>query len=325
MTLRVLKTGPLTTPQDGGRPGHARFGIGRSGAADRPAFMLANQLVGNPADACVLEMTLMGPELQLEADRWLALTGAPLPQATIDDRPLPMWRPVHARAGSRLKLGGMASGCRSYLAVAGGIDVEPWLGSRACDVNAGLGPPPLAEGDRVPLGQPDHALAADDDWSLDPAPWFDHDADRPLRLLRSSHTRLLDEPSLRKLTSETFTLHADSNRVGSRLDGPRLALAADTEIISAGSVAGSVQLPPGGQPIVFGCEHPVSGGYPRIAQLIEADLPRMAQRRPGDALCFCWVSMDEALEARHTARALLAQMRRQINNRLQRQDPEQAA
>lgn len=325
MTLRVLKTGPLTSPQDGGRPGHARFGIGRSGAADRPAFMLANHLVGNPADACVLEMTLMGPELELECDRWLALTGAPLPQAKINDRPWPMWRPVHAKAGSQLTFGGMASGCRSYLAVAGGIDVEPWLGSRASDINAGLGPPPLAEGDRVPLGQPVETLTSDDDWSLDPSPWFDHDAERPLRLLRSAQTRLLDEPSLRRLTGEVFTLHADSNRVGSRLDGPRLELSRPTEIISAGSVAGSMQLPPGGQPIVFGCEHPVSGGYPRIAQVIEADQPRLAQRRPGDALCFCWVSMDEALEARRSQRGLLAQLRRQIGARLQTHTAEHAA
>lgn len=315
--LEVLEPGLLSTPQDEGRPGHARFGIGRAGAADWTALHLGNALVGNPCGACAIEVTLKGPVLKAQAAHWLALSGAPLPQARINDDPWPMGVARLVQADDRLALGGMSSGCRSYLAVAGGFDVETWLGSRSCDVNAGLGPSLLEAGDTLRTGPANWVLPDEFDWSLDLRPWRHEKGPQTLRLLESAHTVLLDSASRRALSEQAFKVNSDSNRVGVRLDGSRLRLAERTEIISAGSVAGSMQLPPGGQPIVLGCEHPVSGGYPRIAQLIEADLPRLAQCRPGDEIRFEWVDMATALEARREQRQLIEQVELQIRQRLE--------
>jgi len=303
--IEVLTPGLLSSLQDRGRPGLAHLGIGRAGAADLPALRLAHALVGNPPDACALEITLTGPTLRLHRDVELALTGAPV-AAEANGRALPGWTPLRLKAGSVLRLGGMRHGCRSYLAVRGGIDVATVLGSRSQDLNAGLGPldgRALRAGDRLPLGATD-AFAGDADhaaWSLDPRPWFDGAVARPLRLLSGTHTERLDAASREALFAASFRIAAASNRVGCRLDGPRLALHAPLELISEGVVAGTVQLPPNGQPIVLLCEHPVSGGYPRIGQLAAVDLPRLAQRRPGDALRFAPVDAGEAarlLEAR---------------------------
>ena len=303
--IEVLAPGLLSSLQDRGRPGLAHLGIGRAGAADLPALRLANALVGNPPDACAMEITLTGPALRLHRDVEIALTGAPV-AAEANGRPLPGWTPLRLRAGSVLRLGGMRRGCRSYLAVRGGIDVAMVLGSRSQDLNAGLGPldgRALRAGDRLPLGAAD-AFAGDADhaaWSLDPRPWFDGAAARPLRLLAGTHTAALDEASRETLFASGFRVAAASNRVGCRLDGPRLALRAPLELISEGVIAGTVQLPPNGQSIVLFCEHPVSGGYPRIGQLAAVDLPRLAQRRPGDALRFAPIDAGEAarlLEAR---------------------------
>ncbi len=314
--LQVIDPGLLSTPQDTGRPGLARLGIGAAGAADLPALRLANALLGNPLHACAIEMTLKGPALEVQRDGWVALTGAPLPQARINDEPWLMGAVRKVRDGDRLRIGGMPSGCRSYLAVAGGFDFKPCLGSRACDVNAGLGPPPIRAGDILPVAESKHRLSDDYAWSLDLRPWRHDNGPQQLRILRSSHTSLLDDASAHALVSDTFTLSADSNRVGYRIDGHSLSLHEATEIISAGSVAGSMQLPPGGQPIVLGCEHPVSGGYPRIAQVIEADLPRLAQCRPGDRLCFEWVDMSTALDARREQSQLIRQIEMQIRQRV---------
>ncbi len=318
--LSVERPGPLTTLQDAGRPGSAHLGIGRAGAADLPALRLANALVGNPDDACVLEMTLAGPTLVFHEPGVVALTGAPLPAARVDDAPLPMWHACAIAAGARLTLGPMRTGCRSYLAVGGGIDVPPWRGSRSTDVNAGLGPWPraLAAGDMLATGEPpvrpDRTAAS---WSLDPRPWF-HPA-RPcrIRLLPGSHTGMLDADSRDALTNRDFTTGRDSNRVGMRLDGPVLALRQSLELVSEGLVPGVVQLPPDGRPIIMGCEHPVTGGYPRIAQVAAVDLPLLAQCRPGDVLRFAWIEPEQALRKLAERESALTRLIGHIHQRRQ--------
>lgn len=297
--LKVEQAGPLTTLQDTGRIGSAHLGIGRSGAADLPAMRLANALVGNPAQACALEMTLAGPSLSFAVDTVVALTGAVLPKAQIDGRTLSMWQAVPVAAGQELVLGPMARGCRSYLACGGGIEVTPWRGSRCSDINAGLGPlpRPLRAGDTLPLGTADAGLPEDAPaWSLDPEPWFDTTSPRRIRLMRGTHADALTEDSMHALTTQTFELGNDSNRVGMRLDGPRLQLQRRLELVSEGLVPGVVQLPPDGRPIIMGPEHPVTGGYPRIAQVAGVDLPLLAQCRPGDTLQFEWVDTSHARE-----------------------------
>ncbi|HET6432593.1 biotin-dependent carboxyltransferase family protein [Dyella sp.] len=304
MSLRVLQAGLLTTVQDGGRPGHAALGLGRAGAMDRPAWRLGNALVGNVGDEAALEIALRGPVLRIERATRLALTGAPI-DARLDNVALPPWTAVDAPAGSTLRLGGMRQGCRSYLALRGGIATEPVLGSRSEDVHARIGPlggRALRAGDVLPLGAAFDAASISRvsvrRWGVDPRSWFDF-AMMPIALLPGSHVDALDDDARHQLHGARFRVSASSNRTGSRLDGPALHLRAPLELISAAVLPGTVQLPPSGQPIVLMAEAPVTGGYPRIGQIAAADLPRIAQRRPGDAVCFEAVSLAQALDRQH--------------------------
>lgn len=318
--MTIEEAGPLTTLQDPGRPGSAHLGIGRSGAADLPAMRLANALVGNRQDACVLEMTLAGASVAFRCPVTVAITGAVLPRAEVDGTPLPMWQSFPIPAGARLALGPMSRGCRSYLAVGGGIDVPSWRGSRCTDVNAGLGPCPraLEAGDTLALGTPRMPASVQAPaWSLDPEPWFDDTSPRSIRLLPGSHTEALDADSRDALTTGEFTLGNDSNRVGMRLDGPTLKLGEPLELISEGIVPGVMQLPPDGRPIIMGCEHPVTGGYPRIGQVAAVDLPVLAQCRPGDTLHFAWVEPARAMQLLAERESGLEQLVSRIGKRLE--------
>ena len=307
--IDVIKPGLLTTLQDAGRPGFAHLGIGRSGAFDEPARQIANALCGNPAGACALEITLSGPRLRVRESTCVALTGAPIP-FRIDGIEQPMWAPVPVPAGTTIELGTMRSGCRSYLAVHGGFDVAPVLGSRSVDVNASLGPNAgraLSAGDVLPIATADVPgdTRTRTTWWIDPRPWFTRNPEQPLRLLPGTHLDALTESSRESLFSGTFTVHADSNRAGLRLDGPQLECARPIEMISEGCLPGLLQLPPSGQPIAFGPECPVSGGYPRIGQIAAVDMPRLAQLRPGDAVRFTPCAFEDALHAlRERERAL---------------------
>lgn len=298
MNIKVLAAGMLTTVQDGGRHGHAALGVGCAGAMDTVALRLANLLAGNDENAAALEITLRGPRLRLENDALIAITGADI-QAQCAGEPVAAWRPVMLRAGSELAFGGMARGTRSYLAVAGGIDIAPVLGSRSTDVNARLGGRVLATDDVLETATPREAVSrqrriAAADWSLDPRPWFDPDPQTPIRVVAGSHFPQLDSASQRALFATALRIDAESNRVGYRLRGATLALREPLELVSAGVVPGTVQLPPGGDPIVLMAEAPTCGGYPRIAQVIAVDLARLAQRRPGDAVRFAETSLEEA-------------------------------
>ena len=308
MSIEVLHPGLLSTVQDLGRCGHAALGVGRSGALDTDALRLANALLGNPASAAGLEITLHGPTLRFDKHAAFALCGADF-DARLDGQPVSAWSAMQAGAGAVLELGRARNGCRAWLALAGGIDLPPVMGSRSTDLNAALGPLPraLRRGDRLPLGaRASLPRAASLRWSLDPRPWYALTRHEPLRLLPGRDQALLDPASMTALFNSEFRVAAASNRVGVRLDGPALRLMQALECVSEGCVPGVVQLPPGGQPIVLLGEHPVSGGYPRIAHLAAVDLPRLAQARPGSALRFTLSDLDtvtRALLARQHARA----------------------
>lgn len=338
MSVEVLKPGLLSTPQDSGRDGHAHLGIGHAGAFDAPALRLANALAGNPANTCALEITLIGPLLKFHADAWIALTGAAIP-ARVEAQSIPMWSPCFVSKGSVFTLGSTQRGCRSYLAIHGGFDVEAVLGSRSLDVNAALGPfgRPLQIGDVLPVPEmlsgsfsfdrnairsatqenENYPTFPNPGWSIDPRPWFDADTDRPLRLLPGTHTSLLDAASRAQLHGQTFRVAPDSNRVGCRLEGPALTLSQPLELVSEACVAGTLQLTPSGQAIAMGVEHPVSGGYPRIGQIAAVDIPLLAQRRPGDALRFAPCTMEQAKCALGEREHQLRDMQAIIANRLQ--------
>jgi len=314
MSLAVLAQGLLTTVQDGGRHGHADIGVGSAGAMDTVALRLANILVGNGEAAAGLEITLRGPRLRCDAACLIAVTGAPI-EAMCDGTPLPMWRPVLLRAGAELSFGGMRRGARSYVACAGGIRVPALLGSRSTDINAGIGRA-LAAGDVIATGACAAADFAPAKWAVDPAAWFDADLTQPIRIVAGAHFSRLDAPSQGHLLDSAFRISVDSNRVGYRLEGPRLALREPLELVSCGVVAGTVQLPPGGAPIVLMAEAPTTGGYPRIAHVIAVDQPRLAQRRPGDAVRFTQVSPAAAQTLYLERERALARLKVTVTERL---------
>jgi antagonist of KipI len=338
VTVEVIKPGLLTTLQDLGRSGHAHLGIGRAGAFDTPALRIANALCGNPPDACALEITLSGPKLRFDVDAWIAIAGAPM-AVQVESTECPMWTPVFVPAGATITFGAISSGCRSYLGVGGGFDAKPVLGSRSIDINASLGPNegrPVRAGDmlgtasgsffRKKEGTRDGAGGTEPDpvskWWLDPRPWFSDDSGKPLRLLPGSHLDRLTSISRKHLFSKSFSVHVNSNRVGVRLAGPRLEWAAPIEMASEGCVPGLLQLPPSGQPIAFGPECPVSGGYPRLGTIAAVDVPRLAQLRPGDALRFRPCTYEEAVGALRKREAALRRLEAVIRKRLQ-QDHDQ--
>ncbi|MCW2622583.1 MAG: ahs2 [Frankiales bacterium] len=278
--LDVLATGPLATVQDLGRPGLAAMGVTRSGAADGASAGLANRLVGNDPAAAVVEVTAGG--LQVRAGRALlvAVTGAPAP-VTVDGRAAPFAGPLPLVPGQVLALGRPLLGLRSYLAVRGGIDVPPVLGSRSTDTLSGLGPEPLRAGDRLAVGR-----LAGEEPIVDVAPVRAPSARPVLGLLPGPRRNWLESAAWTALTTQEWSVTADSNRVGLRLAGPHLARARQDELPSEGLVAGAVQVPPDGAPVLFLVDHPVTGGYPVLGIVPTADLPAAAQVRPGDVVRF---------------------------------------
>ena len=353
MSVTVLKPGLLTTLQDAGRRGCAALGVGSAGPMDDVAFRLANALVGNDPDATTLEMTLLGPRLHFDEEALIAFAGADF-DAKIGASTLVAWRPLRIAAGSVLDCGHARRGTRGYLAIAGSFAVARVLGSAATDVNARIGPfggRALASGDVLSIGSlsrihddvfarhtpPAHGAfpaqaqsashtgnarvsiaqsALQSAWSLDPRPWFDADPTLPIRLIRGTHFDALDAASRGALFDADYRIGADSNRTGFRLDGPRLALVAPLELVSEPVAFGTLQLPPGGQPIALMAEHPTVGGYPRIGQVAAIDLPRLAQRRPAETLHFLEIDLDEA-QTRYLAREReIASMIAMIDTRL---------
>ena len=296
MSIHVVAPGALTSVQDLGRFGHAHIGVGHAGAMDSIALRLANFLVGNDGNAAALEMTLRGPTLRFDDDAFVAITGGEV-DARDEDAVAPMWRPFHVRAGRTVDIGRLRSGSRAYLAVRGGIGVDITLDSRSTDINACLGPlggRALVAGDALATTRQSTVPAIHATWSLDPSPWFDEHTDRPIALILGAHFGHLDVQSQQALFAREFRIGSQSNRVGYRLQGHSLHLRGPLELISEGVVPGTVQLPPDGEPIVLMAEAPTTGGYPRIGHVATVDLPRLAQRRPGQTVRFVEMSPDEA-------------------------------
>jgi biotin-dependent carboxylase-like uncharacterized protein len=284
-TLEVLATGPLTTIQDRGRDGYAGWGVGVSGAADRRALRLANRLVANPEHAAGLEVTLGGLVLRPDADVVLALTGAPCP-ATVGGRPVTTNEVLVVPAGEELRLGTARVGLRTYVAVRGGLEVTPVLGSRSTDVLAHLGPDVVTAGAMLPVGPPPAEFPA-----VDAAPVRDPETgDITLRVSLGPRDDWFTEAAQRTLLESPWTVTPESNRVGMRLDGTPLERAVDRELPSEGVVRGALQVPPSGLPTLFLADHPVTGGYPVIAVVLDGDVDDAAQARPGQRLRFRSVS-----------------------------------
>ncbi len=291
----------LTTVQDLGRAGLTSLGIARGGAADTLSLRLANMLVGNPPDAAALEMTLTGGVFEFDAPVTVALTGGTTIasiEAGTASRPLSMWTPERIAPGERLCTGPITHGARAYLGVSSGIGVPAVLGSASTHLGASFGGfhgRPLRAGDSVPLGNPSHSPPASQ--AVSPAAlshvceWLDR---RTLRATECSHSTAVTPAQIRTLWESAFTVSTQSNRVGVRLDGPVIAPTAAGTMASEGMMHGAVQVPPTGQPIILGADHPTTGGYPIVACIAAADLPVLGQVRPGDQVRFQRISQEAA-------------------------------
>ncbi|MCU0636959.1 MAG: 5-oxoprolinase/urea amidolyase family protein [Gemmatimonadaceae bacterium] len=308
--IHVERPGLLTSVQDAGRWGHHAAGVGQSGWFDDVAPRIANALVGNATDAAVLECTLVGPVLRFVRDALVAITGADMAPA-LDDHLVPMHRPLRVRAGQRLALGAAVTGCRSYLAIAGGIDVPVVLGSASTHLRAGFGGHEgraLRAGDALATGEPgavsraviaDHRAGARTVLDVAPPPEFaSHAAGARLGLLPA--TDAVARTSVRDALGTTWTVQASSDRMGIRLASPRLAHADVGEagrLPSEPTVCGTVQLPLDGQPIVLGVDRQVTGGYPVLGTVCAASRAALAQLRPGAVAQFVPVTHPRAAVA----------------------------
>ena len=280
--LEIVAAGPMTTVQDSGRFGHADLGVGRSGAADLVSYALANRLLANPAGAAALETTLGGLRVRAHGSVTVAVSGAEAP-VMVEGRGAACNSVLHLADGAELTLGVPARGLRSYLAVRGGVDVPPVLGSRSTDVLAELGPAFPVPGDVLPVGPT----------PVDAFPLVDHAPVGPiggdeveLRVAPGPREDWFTEKALDTLLSGVYEVTPRSDRVGARLTGPALERSRAEELPSEGMVPGALQVPPGGEPVLFLADHPVTGGYPVIAVVVAADVPRAAQARPGTRVRF---------------------------------------
>lgn len=325
MSLKVLDPGPLTTVQDAGRTGYAAKGYRVCGAADSYAYRLGNMLIGNTPGAAVLECTLRGAALQFETDTVFALTGAVSP-AALDGVPVPYYAPLFAKAGSTLQMGMTSTGLRSYLAVGGGIATLPMLGSRATDLKCcigGLDGRKLAKGDTLPTGLCDTTAL----WqkiitchldrplqdtcittALHPVRTLGTQTFPLLRTVPGPQDAAFTSAGLHIFTHSVYQLTPNCDRMACKLAGPAIEMKHGADILSDGIAAGSVQISADGQPIVMLTDHQTTGGYAKIATVISADLPVLAQLRPGQAVAFAFVSPAQAVRAARRQAAILQQI-----------------
>ena len=279
----VREPGLLSSVQDRGRAGHRRLGVSEAGPLDAAAHTAANQAVGNAPGAAALECTVSGPVLEFLAPVRFAIAGADLgavlERADLGAWPVPLGASVLGRPGNVLRFTGRRSGCRAYVALRGGIDVPEVLGSRATDLQSGFGG---VEGRALRAG--DRLGVARDFGGAPPraAPTGPHLDSVSLRVLLGPQADRFDEDAIRHFLSGSFRVGPRSDRVGCRLEGQPLRHRRPAEILSDGMVPGSVQVPADGQPIVMLQDGPTTGGYAKIATVITADLPLLAQLVPGE-------------------------------------------
>jgi len=299
MSLIVERAGFLTSVQDLGRMGFREFGVSLGGGLDSFGLRVANLLVGNDEGAAGLEITLGGLQLRFEDERVVAWCGGDF-DVRIGSRILPAGHAGSVSAGEKLKIGGPKVGCRSWLSISGGIDVEPVLGSRSTDLRGGFGGfegRSLRDGDVLSLGI----------WSGSPTPatgvsswtashdWVSPAKPKPiLRVIRGIDWSRFNDVTIQRFTDQEFAVSPDSDRMGVRLEGPELKRVDESDLISEAVVPGTIQVPPSGKPILLLGDCQTIGGYPKMAHVITVDLGVAAQLRAGDRVRFSEVSLTDA-------------------------------
>ena len=297
MSVKVIIPGALTTVQDAGRYGYQSSGIQTSGVMDHKAYEEANALVGNTGGEAVLEATLFGGMMEVTADTVAAVTGADM-EPKVNNVPCGMNRPVLLRAGDTLSLDMAKSGCRSYIAFAGGVDVPVVLGSRSTNMKCRMGGyegRPLQTGDAFETGL----------WGEEAAERYEEVRDRSfpaeaytspieVRVIEGPQAEYFTEKGKETFYSARYTISDQSDRMGYRLEGEAIESVDGTDIISDGVAFGAVQVPASGGPIVRLADRQTTGGYAKIATVCSFDIPRLVQGKPGDTVCFRRISLEEA-------------------------------
>ncbi|MBB4040491.1 biotin-dependent carboxylase-like uncharacterized protein [Microvirga flocculans] len=299
--LIVRACGPMTSLQDRGRLGYQRFGVSPSGAMDLRALAMANALAGNPPEMAAIEFINLGGAFICEGGNLLvALTGA---SASLDGTPVPPLTSLILQEGQTLEVGHLRTGTFAYLAVAGGFAVEPQLGSLSFHLRSRLGGlkgAALQAGSRLPCrpeaqgGEPMQLTLAIPE------------ENEPIRVMLGPQDDYFTPDAIRLFLESEFTISPQADRMGFQLTGPSLGHAKGFNIVSDGIVDGHIQVPGSGQPIVLMRDRQTAGGYPKIATVISADLPRLAQMRPGSALRFKAVEREEAVAAARRLRDWIA-------------------
>lgn len=311
MSIQILSPGPLTTVQDLGRFGYGKDGFGTSGAMDVRAAVTANLIVGNDRNAAVLEMTVMGITARVLDRTVIAFAGGDF-SPKINGMPVPMLGAVSVLPGDEISLGFALTGCRAYMAVRGGIDVPLVMGSRSTDIKCRMGGfsgRKLMAGDILPvLPAPPLSEADISRRRLSYAPYFENGC-LSVRVVPGPEDERFSDETLSTFYSEEYTVTPASDRMGMRLDGAPLCTARGVDVISNGIAMGSIQIPPNGKPIILLADRQTVGGYAKPAVVITADIPSLAQARPGDRIRFVRCTLAEAQKTAREERKKLAGIR----------------
>ncbi len=296
MAMEIIKPGLQTTVQDLGRFGLQQYGVIVSGAMDENSYRIANLLL-QQNNTAVLEFTLIGPAIHFTEPTVIVLTGADF-SPVLNDKEIPMWRPVAVQAGDQLNLGAAKRGARGYLAVQDGLQIPPVLNSASTYLRAGLGGyegRALKKGDILSY-KPVENCSLQPGWSVDYTTWTSFEQHTKIRAIKGTEIEQFDANSIEQFTTTTYTVTKDADRMGYRLESTdtELTRKEKVDILSEAVTFGTVQVPPNGQPIILMADRQTTGGYPKIAQVATVDLPKLAQMQPNQTLQFVWISLEQA-------------------------------
>ena len=290
MYIKVLKAGVQTTVQDLGRFGYSHFGISSSGPADLLSFRIGNIIVGNTKDLAALEMTLLGGDFEFDSDIEVAITGSQF-NLSVNGKEAPHNEPIYVKKNQILSIGMTKKGARCYLSVKGGIKIQNYLNSKTTHVMSGMGGlmgRPLKKGDLLEINESDKINTPNISNKI-------HDINTSIiRINKGLQSSFFSEKTWNTFTSQTFTVSDVFSRMGIRLLCDPINSLKGNEILTEGIPLGAIQVPGGGEPIISFVEHQTTGGYPKIANVISADLCKVGQLKPGDKFQFELVSFEEA-------------------------------
>ena len=294
MSLIVLKPGLQSTIQDLGRYNYSHFGISASGAADPLSLKIGNLIVGNKESASAIEMTIIGGEFQFDSECYIAISGCEF-EASLDNNYITNQKAIDVKKGQILSFGQAKTGARAYLCIQGGIDVDNYLSSKSTHILSGIGGylgQPISKGDVLSFGINKNSIKPIIFRQL-----LDINTSK-IRIISGLQSNFFDDKAWSSFISNPFTVSNSSNRMGIRLDGNKILSNIESEIITEGVPLGAIQVPGSGDPIISFVEHQTTGGYPKIANVIIADIHKVGQLKPGDKFQFNLVSKEEAEELR---------------------------